>query len=76
MRLAIMETEGFAGMGSAAISAFEAVVAQLESAEVEIVRRSDDPVLKGFEQTLLGASKLSLDMLSWELQWTVSNVLV
>ena len=76
MRLAVMETEGLAQMDTASVSAFEAVLLQLKNAGIEIMHRDDDQWLEGFEQTLVGVSKLNLEITAWENQWALRNVLL
>lgn len=75
MRLAILETEGLAELEPASLSAFEAILSQLKTAGVEIVRRSEDPLLDDFEHTLAGVSKLNFAITAWENQWALRNIL-
>ncbi len=76
VRLAMLETDGLANLDSSSRAAFEAVLAQLRSAGVEIVRRTDDPGLEEFEQALAGVSRLTLDIIAWENQWALRNILI
>lgn len=75
MRLAVMETEGLAGLDGLSLCAFEAVLSQLQAAGVEIVRRGDDARLEEFEQALAGVSALNLEITAWENQWAFRNIL-
>lgn len=76
MRLAVMETEGLARLDSAPLAAFDAILARLEAAGVDIVRRGADARLEEFEQALAGVSRLNLDITAWENQWSLRNILL
>jgi Asp-tRNA(Asn)/Glu-tRNA(Gln) amidotransferase A subunit family amidase len=72
--LAVMETEGWPELDGAARAAFEQIVAQLAAAGVQILRRTDDADLESFENALVGASALAIDITAWENHWLTRNL--
>lgn len=75
LRLAVMETAGLAALDQASAAAFDAVLRQVASKGVEIVRRTDDWRLEGFEQALRDVSRLNLDITAWENQFALRSIL-
>jgi Asp-tRNA(Asn)/Glu-tRNA(Gln) amidotransferase A subunit family amidase len=72
--LAVMETEGWSALDDASRAAFEQVVAQLASAGVQILRRTDSPELESFERALVGAGALAAEITAWENHWLTRNL--
>src|SRR5262249_10789680 len=73
--LAVMETEGWAGLDEASRSAFEQVVSQIENAGVTVLRRANKPELERFEQSLIGVRELTFDITAWENHWARRNLI-
>ena len=74
--LAVMETEGWAGLAPEAKSAFEQVVSRIERAGVRVMRRTQWPELDHFERMLEGVNAMAGAMTAWENHWNLRNLLV
>lgn len=75
LSLAVMETELWGDLPGPALVAFEAVLAQLETSGVHILRRGDLFQLERFEQQLHGITKLNIDITAWENHFALRNTL-
>jgi len=73
-RLILLETAGWAEVDEATSSAFDNVVAQLERAGVEIVRRRDDALIESLEQVLAEAQDIAVTIIGWENRWSFENL--
>ncbi|WP_149539913.1 amidase [Siccirubricoccus phaeus] len=69
VRLIVMESEGWAGLDAASKSAFEALLARIADAGVELLRRGDHPAIEAFEQGIAEGRALSTAITGWENRW-------
>jgi Asp-tRNA(Asn)/Glu-tRNA(Gln) amidotransferase A subunit family amidase len=74
LTLAVMQTEGWDHLDDTSLAAFEQVLAQIETQGVTVVRRSDDPLLERFEQSLTGTTALTTTILAREHLWAFRDV--
>jgi len=73
--LAVLETEGWAGLAPEAKLAFEQVISQIERTGVKVVRRTQWPELDHFERMLDGVNTMAGTMTAWENHWALRNLL-
>lgn len=72
-RLAVLETPGWVKAQPAAKEAFEAAVARLAKAGIEILRRKQNPALDKAEIALERALPVSQQINTWESHWPVNS---
>jgi Asp-tRNA(Asn)/Glu-tRNA(Gln) amidotransferase A subunit family amidase len=65
-RLIVMEAEGWDMLDAAAREAFEAILAQLRHAGVDILRRGDHPWIEAFEHSIADAKALTNEICAFE----------
>lgn len=73
LTLAVMQTEGWSHLDAASLGAFENVLAQIEAHGVTVLRRTDDPLLERFEESLVGATALTTTILAREHLWSLRD---
>jgi Asp-tRNA(Asn)/Glu-tRNA(Gln) amidotransferase A subunit family amidase len=73
VRLARLETAGWAAASPGARQAYEAALDRLKAAGVEIVTRGDDPDLDAFEALIAEAHPLTLKIIGWENRWPMGT---
>lgn len=73
-RLVVMETEGWAALDDASKDAFARILAQLEAADVTLIRRRDHWLVEQFEQGIAEARALCGGITSWENRWNTRNL--
>ncbi len=69
MRLIRLETAGWAQTDKATRDAFEAFLAALEAAGIEIFGRGDDPAIESCEEVFAGVPELWRSLYRFEFQW-------
>jgi Asp-tRNA(Asn)/Glu-tRNA(Gln) amidotransferase A subunit family amidase len=74
-RLIVMEAEGWAMLDAASRQAFEAVLAQLRDAGVEVLHRADAPAIEAFERSIANAKAVTNDLCSFETRWSQQNLI-
>lgn len=72
-RLAILETAGRKSASKGAITRFDAAVARLKEAGVEVDSRLDKQLLDRFEPMIEDALDLTWEIMSWELRWPLGT---
>ncbi len=72
--LAVMETEGWAGLDDAARTAFEQVVDRVAATGVLVLRRAEQPHIEAFERAIVGITALTNGITGWENQWATRNL--
>ncbi|MGH8616899.1 MAG: amidase [Burkholderiales bacterium] len=73
-RLILMETGGWADLDKITREALEQVLAQLQNAGVEIVRRTDSALLDVFEQRIASMNAVGNDITAFELRPLLENL--
>lgn len=68
-RLAMLQTDGWRKTSPGARHAFEAKMAELRQAGVEVLGREDDPELESFETQIEDVMSLTWRIMAWELRW-------
>ena len=74
-RLIVMEAEGWAQTDSRTMGGFETLLGRLRDAGVQILRRSDSPLIEGFENAIGQSLALCRDLCGYELRWTLENLI-
>jgi len=74
-RLIVIETEGWQALDGASRSAFEALLEQLRSLDITLLRRSDHPWIEGLEQAIGNGLATCNAVTNWESRWYQRNVL-
>ncbi len=72
--LGVMEGEGWSHLDPESLAAFEGVVAALRAQGVTVLRRSDHPLLTGFERALEGVQAMTSAITGWENHWLFRNL--
>ncbi|MET0909230.1 MAG: amidase family protein, partial [Ilumatobacteraceae bacterium] len=73
-RLAVIETEGWSTVDASSRRAFELLLANLESAGVELIRRRGNDLVDSFEFSIRKARRISTQITCWENQWLYRNL--
>ncbi len=73
-RLIVMEGEGWAGIDSASIAAFEGLLERLRAAGVQVLRRGDHAALGRFEEGIGQARAVTGAITAWENRWNTRNL--
>jgi Asp-tRNA(Asn)/Glu-tRNA(Gln) amidotransferase A subunit family amidase len=74
-RLIVMEAEGWPLLDATARDAFEAILAQLRDAGVEILRRDDHPWIDVFEESIAEAKAMTNEICAFENLSTMRSLL-
>jgi Asp-tRNA(Asn)/Glu-tRNA(Gln) amidotransferase A subunit family amidase len=72
-RLAVLQTDGWAGATAQAKQAFEAATARLHAAGVALASRRDSEKVAAVEAAIHGARELSMDINTWESRWPLNT---
>ncbi len=75
VRLIVMEAQGWPELDDRTRATFEALLADLRRAGVEIIRRADHPLVEAFEQAVGESLEIARDVCAYELRWTLENLL-
>lgn len=73
--VAVMETEAWPELDTASRTAFEAVLDQLRTAGVTVLRRGALAQLERFERSIEGCLSLNVRLTAWETHWGLRNLL-
>lgn len=73
-RLAVLETQGWAGLDDASRAAFTALLERIEGAGVALVRRAGNPLLEALENAIAGAREVATTITAWENRWAIRNL--
>lgn len=73
-RLIVLESEGWAELDNETKDAFGEILSRLESAGVELLRRSNSPLVEALEQALDGAGDACSRITAWENRWAQRNL--
>ena len=68
-RLVHLHTAGWEELDPDSIAAFDALLARLRAAGVEVASRDDDPRVASLESTLDAGVDGRLDIMAWEMRW-------
>jgi Asp-tRNA(Asn)/Glu-tRNA(Gln) amidotransferase A subunit family amidase len=74
-RLIVLETEGWKELDSASTSAFEALLEELRTAGVTLLRRQDHPWIEALEQAIANGRATCNAVTHWENRWYQRNLL-
>ncbi|HKK29505.1 MAG TPA: amidase, partial [Alphaproteobacteria bacterium] len=73
-RLVVIEGEGWPTLDEPSKEAFAKVLAGLEAAGVELVRRDDDAMVEALEQAIAQAGEICSRITAWENRWAQRNL--
>jgi hypothetical protein len=73
-RLIVMETAGWAGLDPEDTGRLRRILAALRDADVEVLRRTDDPLIDAFERGIAEARAITTDICEWENRWSFENL--
>ena len=73
-RLLVLQTEGWATLDAASISAFEQLMDNLQSAGVTLLRRDDHPWIESLEASITNATAICGMITAWENRWFQRNL--
>jgi Asp-tRNA(Asn)/Glu-tRNA(Gln) amidotransferase A subunit family amidase len=73
--LIVLETAGWAGLDEGSKSVFSALLDQIESAGVTLLRRSEVREVERLEQSIAEAGRICAAITAWENQWGTRNLL-
>ena len=73
-RLIVMEAQGWPQLDDQTRAAFEALLAELRHAGIEIIRRTDNPLVEAFEQAVGECLEIARDVCAYEMRWTLENL--
>jgi len=73
-RLVVLETQGWAEVDAQTRSAFDALLQQLRSADVTLLRRRDHPWIEALEQAIGDARRIGGAITAWENRWSIRNL--
>ena len=76
MRVAALETEGWADLEEASRSAFDALLDGMAAAGVEVVRRSNSKPIDLLEHAVAEAGRICLAITGWENRWYQRNIVM
>ena len=74
-RLILLESDGWARTDADSHTAMDGLLDSLQAAGVEILRRSDHPLIEALERALVGAGDLANTITAWENRWTLRNLI-
>jgi Asp-tRNA(Asn)/Glu-tRNA(Gln) amidotransferase A subunit family amidase len=74
MRLIVMEAQGWPQLDDATRGAFEGTLSDLRLAGVEIIRRTDHPLVAAYEEAISESLEITRDVCAYELRWTLENL--
>jgi Asp-tRNA(Asn)/Glu-tRNA(Gln) amidotransferase A subunit family amidase len=69
-RLIVLETAGWEKLDGASRSAFEAILAELDRAGVQLLRRGGDPLVEMLERAIADAGSICNAITAWENRWS------
>jgi Asp-tRNA(Asn)/Glu-tRNA(Gln) amidotransferase A subunit family amidase len=73
-RLILLETAGWAQLDANSKSAFGALLEGIERAGIEVLRRTDTPLLERLEATIANAASVCNAITGWENRWYQRNL--
>jgi len=73
-RLVVLQTEGWAKLDAATITAFEQLMDNLQRAGVTLLRRGDHPWIESFEKSIANATAVCGMITGWENRWFQRNL--
>jgi Asp-tRNA(Asn)/Glu-tRNA(Gln) amidotransferase A subunit family amidase len=73
-RLFVLETHGWEGLDTSSKNAFLSLVDNLASDGIEILTRSDSPLLETLEQAIADAGPICAGITGWENRWGTRNL--
>jgi Asp-tRNA(Asn)/Glu-tRNA(Gln) amidotransferase A subunit family amidase len=73
-RLVMLETEGWPEIDAGTRSAFEALLERLRRANVEVLRRGDNPAIEALERAIGDARRIGNQITAWENRWAIRNL--
>lgn len=73
-RLIVIESEGWDKTDGTTRAAFQRLIDDLTSDDVEIIGRIDHTDIEAFERAIVGSLLLCRDICGWELRWTLRNL--
>jgi Asp-tRNA(Asn)/Glu-tRNA(Gln) amidotransferase A subunit family amidase len=73
-RLILLQTAGWQQLDAGSTSAFEALLGGLERAGIELVRRTDDPLVEKLERAIANAASIANAITGWENRWYQRNL--
>ncbi|MDE5466340.1 amidase [Bradyrhizobium sp. CSS354] len=74
VRLIVMEAEGAPELDEATKGAFDSLLSDLHRAGVEIIGRTDHPLVEAFEQAISESLAISRDICAYEMRWSLENL--
>lgn len=74
-RLIVLETEGWAKLDPATVSAFEQLMDSLQRAGVRLLRRADHPWIEALEQSIANGTEICGTITAWENRWFQRNLI-
>jgi len=73
-RLIVLETAGWPQLDANSKSAFAALLAGIERAGIQLLRRTDNPLLEKLEAAIANAASVCNAMTGWENRWYQRNL--
>jgi len=73
-RLVVMETDGWKDLDAPTHRAFEQALDALRRAGVEIVRRTDSPLVESFERGIVSLKAIHSELGAFEVRWILENL--
>ncbi|WP_149535359.1 amidase [Siccirubricoccus phaeus] len=73
-RLVVMESEGWPLLDGATLDGFEALLGRLRDAGIDILRRSDSPLIEAFEEGIGDSLEICRDVCGFEQRWSLENM--
>jgi len=73
-RLILLQTAGWQQLDGGSTSAFEALLGGLERAGIEVLRRTDNPLLEKLERAIANAASIANAITGWENRWYQRNL--
>jgi Asp-tRNA(Asn)/Glu-tRNA(Gln) amidotransferase A subunit family amidase len=74
-RLLVLETAGWEQLDSGSKSAFEALLESIDSAGIQLLRRSSNPLVDKLERAIANAGPTCNAITSWENRWYQRNLI-
>ncbi|MGH8667580.1 MAG: amidase family protein, partial [Burkholderiales bacterium] len=73
-RLVVLETEGWPEIDTGTRSAFETLIERLRQANIDVLRRGDDPAIEALERAIGDARRIGNEITAWENRWAIRNL--
>jgi len=73
-RLIVLETQGWAELDEKSRAAFDTLLATLQRAGIEVLRRKDHPPIEALELAIADANRIGGMITAWENRWFIRNL--